>query len=188
MKRVVVPVLVVCLFLVAGCRSAGRKAKGPEGPALPVTIQTLPSQTVLTLAHTGPYEGMEETIDRLFSFMEQQGIQPTGELMGAFYDDPMNTPAEECRYEVRIPVAPGTAADAPFEVKTVPPTQTAGVTLVGSYEKISEEYGKLYTWIREHGYRPAGPLLEVYLVHPGSGVAPSEYETEVHVPIEPLTK
>lgn len=185
MKRIVLPVLVVCLFLVAGCRSAGKKADGPRSTELPATIQTLPSQTVLALAHTGPYEGMTETIDRLFSFMEQQGIQPTGELMGVFWDDPMNTPAEECRYEVRIPVAPGTEVDAPFVVKTIPPTATAGVALVGSYEKIAEEYGKLYTWIREHGYRVAGPLVEVYLVHPGSGVPPAEYQTEVHVPIEP---
>ncbi len=59
------------------------------------------------------------------------------------------------------------------------------MVLIGPYESISERYVEIMTWIDENGYVPAGPLLEIYLVHRGSGVDPRFFETEVHIPVAP---
>jgi len=169
------------LALAAGA-CGGTPEEGPFA-SLPIRVVTVPSRTVLALSRQGPYRAMEPEIDRFIDHLEERGIPPEGDLMAAFYDDPSRIPPGETRYEIRIPVAAGTRADPPFEVREVPETTTAAVTLVGAYGKIAERYGEIYDWIQANGYEPAGPLTEVYLLHRGAGVPPSEYRTEVHVPV-----
>ncbi len=117
--------------------------------------------------------------------MLAKGIPPEGDLMGIFHDDPATTPPSETRYEIWLPVAPGTKVEPPFAVKKVPAVTVAAVGLDGPYEVIARRYPDLYRWIRENGWVPAGPLMEVYLVHAGSGLPPERYRTDVMVPVEP---
>jgi AraC family transcriptional regulator len=168
----------------------GACAGSPEAPRsrLPIRVVTIPSRTVLALPHQGPYREMEPVVDRYVDYLEAQGIPPEGDLMAAFFDDPGKVPEAETRYEIRIPVAAGTKAEAPFLVKELPQSTTTAVTLRGDYAKIAKRYGEIYDWIDENGYEPAGPLIEVYLIHRGAGVPPSEYRTEVHVPVRVADK
>ena len=177
--------LAVLCLLILGCRSGPTEPPPTSGAGLAdqVRIVTRPSQTVLSLACTGDYAQMDAQIERLVAKMETDGIEPAGPLQAVFHDDPATTSPDKTRYEVWMPVAPGTKAAVPFAVKAIPDMKTAAVVLVGPYEKISERYGELFDWVAEHGYEIAGPLLEVYLVGPGTGVPPARYETEVHVPV-----
>jgi effector-binding domain-containing protein len=38
-------------------------------------------------------------------------------------------------------------------------------------------------WIETNGYRITGPGREVFLKAPGPGVAPSDYVTEIQLPV-----
>ena len=49
--------------------------------------------------------------------------------------------------------------------------------------KIGPLYTDLFTWIEAHGYRPAGPVREAYVVGRGGGKGPNEFVTEVQVPV-----
>jgi effector-binding domain-containing protein len=54
----------------------------------------------------------------------------------------------------------------------------------GSYERIGETYDHLMAWVEANGYRPSGPVREVYLRGPESGGDPSGYVTEIQLPVE----
>jgi effector-binding domain-containing protein len=69
------------------------------------------------------------------------------------------------------------------ERKVLPGGPVAYTMHVGDYGTIGAAYEELYTWLSEHGYRPSGPPRELYLVGPGEGVVPSEYRTEIDVPV-----
>ena len=178
------PLLALSIVFVAACAGSPDPVP-PEHDPLPIRVVQFPGQTILTRAYTGSFSEIGDRITEFIAFLVEQNIEVTGDLGAAFFDDPATTPPEETRYEIRIPVAPETAVAAPFEIKVMEPLNTAAVLLIGSYESISDRYSEIYTWVDENGYVPAGPLMEIYLVHPGSDVPPEQYETEVHVPVMP---
>ena len=184
MRTAAAAVVLLCTVMLLSC---GTPPKSPDSDQarLPVRIVELPEATHLSRAHVGSYEESGENFGAFMEFIGAHGIIPQGDLMGVLLDDPSRTPHGQCRYEVRIPVLPGTQVPAPYEVKTVPPATTAAVVLLGDYPEIAKRYGEIYEWIDANGWEPAGPIMEIYLVHPGSGVPPDQYETEVHIPVLP---
>lgn len=186
MRREIMILLVLTFVTVTAC--AGNKPETtPEvtKKSLPIRVVQFPGQTLLIRKVTGPFSEMSNQINDFINFLAEQDIRTTGDLGGALFDNPAVTPPEETRYEIRIPVEPGTVATAPYEVIVTEPMSTAAVLLLGDYESIARFYPDIYAWIDENGYVPAGPLMEIYLEHPGSGAAPEDYETEVHVPVMP---
>lgn len=184
MRRLTTILLILTVVTFAGC--AGNKPETEPEVAkkpLPIRVVQFPRQTLLVRKYTGPFSEMSNQINGFINFIAEQDIRTTGDLGGAFFDDPAVTPPDETRYELRIPVEAGIVVPAPYEVIVTEPMTTAAVLLLGDYESIATLYPDIYTWIEEHGYVPAGPLMEIYLEHPGSGAAPDEYETEVHVPV-----
>ena len=183
MRYMTACLLLLIVALVASCAGSPEPAPEAAKAQLPIRVVHFPQQTLLIRAHTGPFAEIGAKIKEFLNYLGTTGIEPTGDLGGAFFDDPNTTPPEETRYEIRIPVVAGTAAEEPYEVRTTEAMKTAAVLLVGSYERISKMYPNLYAWVEANGYVPAGPLMEIYLVHPGSGVTPGEYQTEVHIPV-----
>ena len=52
-------------------------------------------------------------------------------------------------------------------VKQTTPTTVAFVSMKGSYSQMGEAFGKLYTWIGQKRYVPAGPPSGAYYNMPG---------------------
>jgi effector-binding domain-containing protein len=69
----------------------------------------------------------------------------------------------------------GTKGDkkAGVTVRMLPPMQLAQTVYTGAYDKVAPVYAKLYKWIGEQGYTPAGPMLEFYLSDPAKVPAES---------------
>jgi effector-binding domain-containing protein len=67
-------------------------------------------------------------------------------------------------------------------VKKREPTTTAFLSMQGPYTLISAAFGKLYGWIGEKGYIPAGPCLGVYFNAPEQ-VSADELLWEIQSPI-----
>ncbi len=183
MRGLVVALLALSVVFVAACAGSPDPVPEPEQDPLPIRVVQFPGQTILTRAYTGPFSEIGSRITDFIAFLVEENIEVTGDLGAALFDDPATTPPEETRYEIRIPVAPETVVVAPYEIKVMDPVDTAAVLLIGSYESIAGRYEEIYTWIDENGYVPDGPLMEVYLLHPGSDVPPEQFETEVHVPV-----
>ncbi len=184
MRGIMAAPLVLTILMSLSC-AGNRPEPAPDAPKdpLPIRVVDFPGQTLLVLACTGPFAGMDDKITEFIDFIGERGIETTGDLGGAFFDNPAETPPGETRYEIRIPVAPGTVVAPPYRVMVTEPMTTAAVLLIGDYESIATRYPDIYRWIEENGYVPAGPLMEVYLEHAGSGATAAEYQTEVHVPV-----
>jgi AraC family transcriptional regulator len=67
-------------------------------------------------------------------------------------------------------------------VKKTEPMTVAFLSKKGPYTLISDAFGKLYGWIGEKGYIPAGPPLGVYFNAPEQ-VLPEELLWEIRSPI-----
>jgi len=67
-------------------------------------------------------------------------------------------------------------------VKKTEPMTVAFVSMKGPYSLIGETFGKLYGWIGEKGYVPAGPPVGVYFNAPGQ-VPDEELLWELRSPI-----
>lgn len=177
-------VFVLVVSSLVSCRSGNKAPESPVDP-LPIRVVELPAATHIVRAHVGAYEEMGDNFGAFIAFLDGNGIVPQGDLMGVYLDDPSKAPHGQCRYEIRMPVLPGTQVQAPYEIRLMPRTTTAAVVLLGDYPGIARRYGEIYEWISANGWQVAGPMMEVYLVHPGSGVSPDQYETEVHIPVVP---
>ncbi|MBE0415657.1 MAG: GyrI-like domain-containing protein [Dehalococcoidia bacterium] len=67
-------------------------------------------------------------------------------------------------------------------VKKTEPMTVAFVSMKGPYTLMEEAFGKLYGWIREKGYIPAGPPMGAYFNAPEQ-VPPDELLWEIRSPI-----
>ncbi len=67
-------------------------------------------------------------------------------------------------------------------VKKAEPMTVAFISMKGPYTLISNVFGKLYSWIGEKGYMPAGPPLGVYFNAPEQ-VPAEELLWEIRSPI-----
>jgi len=67
-------------------------------------------------------------------------------------------------------------------VKKTEPMTVAFISMKGPYSLIGESFGRLYGWIGEKGYIPAGPPMGVYFNVPGQ-VADEELLWELSSPI-----
>jgi effector-binding domain-containing protein len=185
MRRFVVVCFVLSVVIAAGCETAPATPPMPK-PEFPAAVYDFPGATVLALAEQGPYADFEVTMERLIRYYEEKGIEPQGEIIGVFFDDPMEIEPDKTTYEVRVPVPEGTEAEAPFVVMKTETAQHAMVRFVGPYDKIRDHIAKLYVWIDDNGYEVDGPIWEIYLEHAGTGVPPAQYDTEIHVPVRPM--
>ena len=67
-------------------------------------------------------------------------------------------------------------------VSKTKPMTVAFVSRKGPYSQLGETFPKLYDWLREKGYEPAGPPSGVYFNSPGQ-VPPEELLWEIRCPI-----
>lgn len=147
-----------------------------------VQVKRLPELRVAYMHVIGSYDRSGETLMHLLQWVAQQGSHPAGPPLGIFYDNPAETPAERCRADICLPVGPTVSGAGAVCVRTVPAADVASLIQLGPYGKYDETYLRLYAWINENGYRPAGPPMEIYLCDPRLH-RPEDLKTEVCVPV-----
>jgi len=67
-------------------------------------------------------------------------------------------------------------------LKRVEPSTNAFVSMKGSFDQIPTAFHRLFGWIGERGYVPAGPPVGVYFNDPGQ-VPVEDLRWEIHCPI-----
>ena len=178
--RIPVLLIVLPLLVVASCKS-GSTRRDPTD--LPVTVHGFPAMTVLVRQYRGPYELVDDNFENFILYLEKRALVPQGPLMCVFLDDPEKVGVSQTRYELRIPVRPGTAAEQPFRVTQTKSERHAMILVPGSYEKVAANVPDVLEWVGENGWRTAGPVSWICIRHSGAGVPAEEYETEIHVPV-----
>ena len=68
--------------------------------------------------------------------------------------------------------------------KTLPAVKVASCIVRGSYDQMNGAYASVISWISENGYKPNGPMFNIYHVSPTEAKSPDDYVTEVCFPVE----
>lgn len=146
-------------------------------------FKKFPMTRVASVMEVGPYgQAVQRGFQRLFAWLDAHQVQPQGNSLGIFYDDPAKVPAEQLRSELCVPVAPEVQGSGEVQVKEIPGFDAAAMVYQGE-ANITRAYNEVYDWLRAQGYRDNGPAYEVYLSKPGE-----ELRAEIFVPIVKAVK
>jgi effector-binding domain-containing protein len=143
----------------------------------------LPTQHVVsarrhtTLAALG--ETFSEELDHILDRITPLGSWPSGAPFIIYYNQPFKP--EDLDVEIGVPVASAVPIADEHEL---PAARVAYTVYTGSYGGIGAAYEDLYRWIGRSGHKPAGPPRELYLVGPRHTDRPTEYVTEIELPIQ----
>lgn len=117
----------------------------------------------------------------IYAYLDELGQPPAGPHLALYYGE-MLDPAD---FEMELCVPVGSLPDSRGEVvaRVLQGGLTASTMHRGPYDRVKEAYDRLDTWIRDNGYRCAGPAREIYWNDP-SRVPGEELLTEVQFPVE----
>lgn len=78
---------------------------GEIQPAAPLKARILPAAKVASIIHRGPFDELDKAYDRLFKWIEEQGLKIAGNVRVVHLRCPHNTP-EPAGYvtEIQVPV------------------------------------------------------------------------------------
>jgi len=182
---------VMVIAMIVGCGGGEQPAK-TEAPAQPVFVaqtMTIPTMKVASVAKMGPYAEFGKGLGDLMGIVQKEKLNVVGMPFGIYFDNPANVKPESARYEVCVQVAPETKNMADkklgFAVKDAPEMMVAVTEYMGPYDKIAPTYEKLYKWIQDNKFVPAGPMIEWYLNDP-SKVKPESLQTRIGAVVKPV--
>jgi DNA gyrase inhibitor GyrI len=165
--------------------SADTTARGEVVPEVELKVDTAFAYVAYEM--TGSYEQHEEAFALLYEEAAKQNIFG-GMPFGVYWNSPSDTPVEKLSWDVGFVAPPGAAPKPPLKLKPWKFTMEATLRYTGSFDAdMGKVYGRLYQWIGENGYRPAGPMMEIFLNQPSREEAGQLFGTvEIVVPVEKL--
>lgn len=155
----------------------------------PIEIVRLGPSQVACVRFVGPYEENGPAFLRVLEWAERKGLDPSGRMVGIFFDDQSITPPDRQRCEVGFfvshPIALG-EHDGDIEVRELPGGDHAVMRCQGSTLARRRQYDYLYRqWLPERGRVPVYlPPYEVYSP-PSGNLEQLDSVTSVHVLLEP---
>lgn len=133
----------------------------PAAPAFEVQVVTAPAVHAIVLPMKGSYMQHPDAFGRLMGAVSARGLAPAGPIFARYFSDP-STPEADLVWEVAVPVAAGTTAEAPFEAKDIPATLVAVHSHQGAMEELGTAWGSMIQWVLANGYQPVGPATQVF--------------------------
>lgn len=70
-----------------------------------IEVRNMAGGRFVSVVYTGPYQGVGEAYQKLFSWMEEQGLAPAGPTRELYLNDPAEVPESGLMTEVQCPVA-----------------------------------------------------------------------------------
>lgn len=152
-------------------------------PAQEVRIADAEPFAYAYLECRGSYAQIPAKINEFMGAFFQQGLTPQGSFFAMYLNAPADVKEEDLLWRLGFPVAAGAAVAAPLQQGECRAAKIAVYVHVGPYDKVGESYAKVFAFIADQGYKPAGPCIEKYLNNPME-VKPEELRTEINVPVE----
>lgn len=130
-----------------------------------------------TLDGIGPALG--QAFAEVQAALGRAGVAPVGPPFARYFEHSPARMALEAGFPVGAPVS----GDERVKPGDLPAGQIVQTLHAGAHDTLAETYGRLETWIREHGHTPAGPPWDVYLTDPASEPDSSRWMTQILWPI-----
>jgi effector-binding domain-containing protein len=136
-----------------------------------------PTSTVVAVVvpMSGSYLQASAALQQVEAYLKARGVTPIGPSLGRFWS--------EQHWETGYPVPPGTQAEAPFQVVSLPAGLAASVVVRrpwGNGSDSSGRWGAFLKSVMEQGYLPAGPYMEIWS---GEDARESTQSTEMRMPV-----
>lgn len=155
------------------------------GKHAPVEIRTLRPERAMFLRHTGPYDKVSGTWQRLAAWAGPRGLfGPGTRFIGVSWDDPDITAVEKLRYDAAITVQRPVQPEGGIGVMELAGGPYATMMHKGPYETLGGAYRALFGgWLPASGRELRDdPCLEAYLNSP-QNTRPEDLLTAIHVPL-----
>jgi effector-binding domain-containing protein len=148
-----------------------------------VTLKKVEPMTIASIREVLPgYEDMGAHYGEIFAHLGKNQVAPAGPPFAMYHDEGYKE--KDIDMESAVPIAGPAPSSDRVKVRELPAVaQMACVTVEGSYEGLSEAYGRLLGWIQTNGYHIVAPNREIYIKGPGPDCEPSEYVTELQFPV-----
>ena len=165
----------------------------PEQPGrkdlkmIEVRLETHPARRLLARSHTGDYQQIGPTFERLMGTAGSLGLLgPDSTSIGIYYHDPDATPIDELRSHACV-VVPQEFDQVPdgFEIVDLPAGEVAVGVHRGPYIELGQSYRWLFgEWLPSSGRVPADrPCYEIYADDPRT-TKPEELRTLICIPLK----
>lgn len=154
---------------------------------LNIQAHAFPAISVVMLRHQGAYNGLSAEFDRLWAWVEAQGV-PAERTIGIYYDNPDQVPVSRLRSAACVEVpASFRLADTgglPLETGTIAAGEYATLRFTGPYEELTEVWSGMTDHIERRMRRgiSENPAFEVY-VNDASDTAPQDLITDLYMPL-----
>ena len=161
-----------------------------EESEMKVEIRQLEPMRVAFLRHTGPYDQVGGTWERLIDWSGAECLfGPDTRYFGLCYDDPEITSPEHLRYDACVSVDESVQPAGEIGVQRLPGGKYAVTLHEGPYNRLGETYAALFgRWFVDQPWQPGpAPCLEFYLNDPDSTEA-DELLTEIWVALSAEAK
>ena len=148
-----------CEVSVAPADTTGRGEVVPQ-----VELKTDTALAYVALEMIGSYDQHEAAFTKLYEAAITQGISG-GMPFGIYWNSPGDTPIEQLKWDVGFAATPGIAPKPPLALKKWDFTTMASLKYRGVFggTEMDRAYGRVFQWIGENGYEPAGPMMELFL-------------------------
>lgn len=118
----------------------------------------------------------------LVSFVMSSEAKPAGPTMMIYNDEDYKE--QDADIEVAFQIDRIVPADGRIKIYELPRIdQAATIVFKGSYEEMGEAYNAVMFWVASNDYRINGLCRELYLVSPGDTNDPSQYVSEIQIPV-----
>ena len=170
------------LMLLATARKRLRKE---QTMSFDVTVKTIPERYAATVQMVVPTYNDEGMLwNTMFAETAATPLVPADPCLAcaAFLDPEYK---EENVSILASMTVKGTYPDTEHvKFKTLPAVKVASCIIKGSYDQMGEATATVVSWVEQNGYKPNGPMFNIYHVSPAQTQNPDEYVTEVCFPVE----
>jgi len=123
-------------------------------------------------------EKMGEIFSEIYAFIQKKELAPVGPPFAYWHGMTGSSVDMECGF----PVSESVKGEGRIKGSKLPGGRVATAIHLGPYDKLSEAYKAVESWIRDNGYQTAGNSWEVYLSMPDE--EPSKIKTQIFWPVK----
>jgi effector-binding domain-containing protein len=124
-------------------------------------------------------EVMHSAIDEVLKAIQAQGQQPAGPLF-CYH---LRTSSTEFDFEVGFPVSKPIQPGGRVAMSGLPASRVARTIYRGPYEGLFGAWTEFSAWMQREGHKGTGKVWERYVKGPESGADPTQWETELNIPL-----
>lgn len=151
-----------------------------------IEVREIEAVTVAALHREGSARKIGAAFGELYgALMQAQAPLAQGPAIGVYYGEAEAFDPEDASFDVCAPLQGDFEPPSGIEVRDLPAARMAVAVHKGPYDHMGPLYEEMFQWIGARGLTVAGPVRERYLngPKPGSDLTPSDYLTEVQVPV-----